>query len=91
MTSTLSPPLWSTDKVVLGANQAVQSTEQVEILNTQTAAGTQPGPTPLPTENATDIQLPSGALCEWAGSGATASFNGQRVNYNCGPERRTMG
>ena len=39
----------------------------------------------MPTENATDIQLPSGALCEWAGSGATASFNGQRVNYNCGP------
>src|SRR5262249_3758421 len=33
---------------------------------------------------ATTIQLPDGTTCNFAGTGATAVFNGQRVNYTCG-------
>jgi hypothetical protein len=41
-------------------------------------------PAQAQTPQATSIRLPDGTQCQWSGSGATVSFNGQRVNYDCG-------
>lgn len=35
-------------------------------------------------QQATNIQLPDGAPCLFAGKGATLAFEGKRVNYTCG-------
>src|SRR6478735_2395511 len=33
---------------------------------------------------ATGLQLPDGSQCQFVGNDTSPSFNGQRVNYNCG-------
>src|SRR4030095_3028152 len=35
------------------------------------------------TVQATGFVLPDGTQCQFAGTGATLSFNGQRANYTC--------
>jgi hypothetical protein len=84
-----SQPLWTADKVNLQGNPpTVQSRQTLGIGGvTGATSGATPTPalTPTPTPAAaTSIRLPDGTLCQWSGSGATVSFNGQRVNYNCG-------
>src|SRR4029453_15665426 len=82
-------PLWTANKVVTTAGPSgpvVQSSATVGIANVTTANQT-PGPAPSPTPTsaqATSIQLPDGTTCQFAGTGATAVFNGQRVNHTCG-------
>jgi hypothetical protein len=81
-----SQPQWTANKVTLQGNPpTIQSQANVGIrvlTTTSTAAG--PTPTPQPTTQATSIKLPDGTNCQFAGTGATAVFNGQRVNYTCG-------
>ncbi|HEY1294795.1 MAG TPA: hypothetical protein VGJ60_17080, partial [Chloroflexota bacterium] len=73
-------PLWTIDKVILQQNTstpAVQErkTENVTGVLTQNAS---------PAVQATSITLPDGSVCQFSGTGATLTFNGQRATYNCG-------
>ena len=87
-----SQPMWTANKVVTtaGANgPVVQSQQTVGVTSTLTSNQAPTGPTPTPQATATPtaattIQLPDGTTCNFAGTGATAVFNGQRVNYTCG-------
>src|SRR5262249_47534163 len=86
----VSNPQWTALRVRLAGsspNFTVTSRDTVGVGNVIAqphGAGPSPSPTPAPNQ-ATSIQLPDGTTCQWAGNGAQPSFNGQRVNYNCGP------
>jgi hypothetical protein len=87
-----SNQVWTAERVHLtgsGGNFTVAAREQVGIalgVGVNHGGTPTPGPSPTPApQQATNIKLPDGSNCLFAGTGATASFNGQRVSYTCGP------
>jgi hypothetical protein len=90
-----SAPPWTANRVRLaGSSNNFQITSQETVTLTQVVSqthSTSPAPTPSPSPAptaaptpATSITMPDGSVCQFAGTGATAVFNGQRVNYTCG-------
>jgi putative hemolysin len=48
-------------------------------------------PAPATTQQAAIIELPDGTRCSFAGTGATLTFEGKRLNYTCEAEGQEVG
>lgn len=72
--------LWTANKVVIqqsGDSVTVQQRETLGIRETSTSTA------PAPSAQATSLTLPDGTQCQFSGTGATITFQGQRANYTC--------
>jgi hypothetical protein len=66
-------------KVVIQQSGQTATVQQRETLGITRAVGADVAP----AVQATSFILPDGTSCQFAGTGATLSFNGQRANYTC--------
>jgi hypothetical protein len=74
-----SNPLWTAVKVIIATNNGTTSVTDRRTLGITSVVGANASA----ALQATSIQLPDGKVCQSA-TGATLSFNGQNVTYNCG-------
>src|SRR5262249_45958976 len=72
-------PLWTAVKVVITQNGSNYTVNQRETLGITDVVGG----TVNANVQATGFVLPDGTQCQFAGTGATITFNGQRANYTC--------